>query len=560
MIEQKTDVLTGSENIQKFLLDRSKATRQKVDICHDYLGPSRMVKIKSHREVCLSWEQRGVKIRYLTDIRKENLSYCKEILQIKHLQMRHMDGVKGNFGVEDGTNAYLVVHAVEKEAEPVEHAIYTTVQGVVEGQQYIFDSLWTKAMPAEYRIIELEEGIEPDIIEILRDPNEIQTLAFNLLKAARDEILIMLSVSNPLIRKEEIEFLELLHGAALLHKVKIKLLTSPDEQINDWQTNIGSVQEIEIRNIEPVLYANLIILVVDKKFSLLVEVKEERKESSDEAIGLACYSNSRLTVSGYSSIFEALWKQSQLFEKLTKLYEEVRIHNVAQNDFIATIAHELRNPLQSITGLSDILCSRDTSISGTYDATKEDEMLNIIHKNANRLQLLTEDILDVAKIEAKTLKLNKVEINLNQVIDAAIQDHQKGIIKSGKQLDLIFSKSDDNNLMIVADENRIYQVMSNLINNAIRSTSEGFIKIDTSISDNGNGKKHITVYVIDTGTGINPEILPQLFTKFSTKSSGGTGLGLFICKSIVEAHGGKIWGYNNVGEKGATFGFSLPLT
>ena len=128
-------------------------------------------------------------------------------------------------------------------------------------------------------------------------------------------------------------------------------------------------------------------------------------------------------------------------------------------------------------------------------------MLNIIYRNARRLQLLTDDIVDVAKIESKTLKLNKVEFNLNDVINTAIQDHQDEITKSGKQLELI-SKSDDSNLTIVGDENRIYQVISNLIDNAVKFTSEGPIKINTSTTDNGNRGKHITVDVRDSGTGI----------------------------------------------------------
>ena len=105
--------------------------------------------------------------------------------------MRHINRVKGNFAIEDGEGAYLVAHAIEKEAEPVKHAVYSTIKGLVEAQQYPFDSLWNRAVPAEYRIRELEEGVIPDVIETLRDPYEIQRLAFKLIKSARDEILIM---------------------------------------------------------------------------------------------------------------------------------------------------------------------------------------------------------------------------------------------------------------------------------------------------------------------------------------------------------------------------------
>ena len=196
MVEEKTDVLDGAENILKFTLDRLEATQENLDGCYDYLGPSRIVKIEAIMQACMGLGERGVRVRYLTDIRKENLSYCKEILKIKHLEMRHMDRVKGNFAIEDGDGVYLVAHAIEKEEELIKHAIYSTVKGIVEPQQYLFDILWSKGLPAEYRFRELEEGIIPDVVEILRDPYAIQRLTFELIKSARDEILIMYSMSS----------------------------------------------------------------------------------------------------------------------------------------------------------------------------------------------------------------------------------------------------------------------------------------------------------------------------------------------------------------------------
>ena len=125
-------------------------------------------------------------------------------------------------------------------------------------------------------------------------------------------------------------------------------------------------------------------------------------------------------------------------------------------------------------------------------------------------------------------------------------------------------EDDNDNLVIEADKHRIIQVISNLLNNSFKFTHEGIILVTTR-KDNTNSGNQLIVSVKDTGTGIDPEILPRLFTKFATKSNRGegTGLGLYglyISKNIIEAHGGRLWAENNKDSKGATFSFSLPVT
>jgi len=182
--------------------------------------------------------------------------------------------------------------------------------------------------------------------------------------------------------------------------------------------------------------------------------------------------------------------------------------------------------------------------------------LDVIIRNAKRLQRLTEDILDISRIENKSLDLKKESFNLSEMILNAIAKSNNRVAKEHKdtnlKLEFVGSKED---IFIEADKNRINQVISNLLSNAIKFTDEGTVSITPvpNISE-------IVVSITDTGPGIDSEILPRLFTKFATKSRTGTGLGLFISKSIIDAHGGKIWGKNNYPEgKGATFGFSLPL-
>jgi signal transduction histidine kinase len=221
-----------------------------------------------------------------------------------------------------------------------------------------------------------------------------------------------------------------------------------------------------------------------------------------------------------------------------------------QKEFINVAAHELRTPIQPILGLADILRSKET------DGGQDAEYLDVIIRNAKRLQRLTQDILDISRIESKLLDLKKETFNLSEMILNAIADSNNQVAKEPKgtnvKLEFIDRKE---GIFIEADKNRINQVISNLLSNAIKFTDEGTVSITAVPNAN-----EIVVSITDTGPGIDSEILPRLFTKFVTKSRTGTGLGLFISKSIIDAHGGKIWGKNNYPEgNGATFGFSLPL-
>jgi signal transduction histidine kinase len=236
-------------------------------------------------------------------------------------------------------------------------------------------------------------------------------------------------------------------------------------------------------------------------------------------------------------------------------YDKLKEADKAQREFINVAAHELRTPIQPVLSLSDILHSK-------IKDSKQRELLDVVIRNAKRLQRLSEDILDVTRIESQSLILNKEQFNLNDVISNAIQDHKNEIEKTNGNLKLLYKSNDyeDDNIFVEADRTRLSQVISNLIRNAIKFTKEGIILITArKDSNNGNSNNQVIISVKDTGSGIDPEILPRLFSKFATKSFEGTGLGLFISKSIIEDHGGRIWAENNADGKGATFSFSIPI-
>ncbi len=243
--------------------------------------------------------------------------------------------------------------------------------------------------------------------------------------------------------------------------------------------------------------------------------------------------------------------------------EKLNIQSKIQRDFINITAHELRTPIVPIITLSELLYSKVKAENKIQkNLSKEDEkkqeFLEVILRNCYRLYRLTEDILDVTKIESQSLKMNKEIFQLNEIIENVVKDYKEIINKKryGSDLIKIVYEPNNNNIFLKADKGRITQVLSNLLDNALKFTTEGSINITTKrIKDN----QEVIVSIKDNGTGIDPQIFPELFKKFATKSEQGTGLGLFISKNIIEAHGGIMWGENNSESNGSTFYFTLPI-
>jgi two-component system sensor histidine kinase VicK len=238
-------------------------------------------------------------------------------------------------------------------------------------------------------------------------------------------------------------------------------------------------------------------------------------------------------------------------KELETANEQLKIQGKMQKEFINIAAHELRTPIQPILGLSEVLHSKE-------EDEEKRRLMEIISRNAKRLRHLTEDILDTSKIESQSLKLNKEQFNINDLISNVVQDYRNQIKKDDNITLLYESKNDINFFVVEADRYRITQVISNLLNNAIKFTKEGTVSITLEKKKEDN-QQEVLVSVKDSGTGIHSDILPRLFSKFATKAEIGTGLGLFISRNIVEAHGGRIWGENNIDGMGARFSFTLPL-
>ena len=383
-------VLYGVANVIDAELEFFANSKKRIDTCMNYTRPSLAVILEPIKKAFLDAKDRSVKLRYLTEITHDNIAACKELMTIVD-ELRHLDGIKGNFMVSE--TEYLAPVILFEKGKIAPQAVYSNLKEVVEQQQYIFDSFWIKAMDAEERIKEIEEG-----------------------------------------------------------------------RVIHYETKVLKNQE-EIGN----------------------KIKE-LLDNSNELLVCVRYGGLQL---GYSRFLDL---GKELMDK----------HRKGEHKGIRLVT--------------------------------------------------TDDILDVTKIESKSLELKKERFNLNNIIINAIDDIILGKdLVNSSNVQLLYEPKD---IVLEADKGRMSQVFSNLISNAIKFTKKGTITIATKI-DEGNNQTIISVK--DTGQGIDPEILPRLFSKFAAKSETGTGLGLFISKSIVEAHDGKIWAENNADGKGAKFSFSLPI-
>jgi len=698
MIREGTEVFYGVDTVMNTILQFLYQSRGKIDACVDYTRPSLAIDIAILKRAFLDARKRGVKFRYATEITKDNIASCKQMMTMVD-ELRHLDGIKGNFYISE--TGYLAPATFHEAGKPAAQIIYSNVKELIEHQKYIFETLWSKTIPAEKRIREIEEGIvryETVIIEnsdeiikgiysLTADSNELDTCLTSggmhyshkyffdikkklLDKQKRGEHKGLRYITNIDIENLELVKLYLELGIRVKHvhnlppmsfgvsdkkiavtiekmesgKVVQSLLLSNESQYLKhfssvfqrlWESGIDAadrIREIEegteaefyevitdgkkasqilvdmttatqkealiflpndksmmrmdrlglidylvkasqnganVKIICPLSKENAEIqkkisdnapdirildgnsspygmYIIDREKFLRAELKSPGAEKFSDAIGLVVYSNRRITVDSFGSVFELLWNERMLVEELKKA-------DRMQKEFISIAAHELKTPIQAILGMSSLL---------KYYPERTDQVLEVISRNAVRLQRLSTNILDATRIESQTLRLEKERFDIRDLIPSIIEDYKERIKdNTNNKVELIYANDanlkNNNPIVVEADKERIIQVISNLISNSIQFTNQGYISLNIVADNDSNG---VIVTVRDTGTGINPEILPKLFSKFVTRSQRGTGLGLFISKSIIEAHGGRIWAENNISDgQGTIFCFTLPL-
>ena len=320
---EKLEIGHGIENSEEQALQIISKIKEKLDCCYDKNGPAAQIGSESLWNAIAQLKYKGTKLRLITEITKENIAYCKTMM--RYFDVRHMDGVKGNFGISDG--AEYLGNMLVFDAKPGTSLIHMDNKPFIELQQFLFDTLWSKAIQAKEKIKEIELGLDKEFVETIKDPLEIQSLIHNLLKSATYEILILFSSVNSFNRAKQEHILEMLKES-VERGVNVRLLV-PAEDDSIKEISEKKLKErrkqIYIQYIRKPLQTNIVTLIIDQAISLSIEINDDTKKTLGESTGLATYSNSESNVSSCASIFESLWIQSELDKqnKIKQVYFQV---------------------------------------------------------------------------------------------------------------------------------------------------------------------------------------------------------------------------------------------
>jgi two-component system, OmpR family, sensor histidine kinase VicK len=609
----------------KEIMDRAKYTTEnsnQLSVCSTFGGlqMAQNIIFDSLIQVLNKYKQGQHKgVRWLGCINtKEDVEVVKKFLDLG-MQIRHTKDIPLNFSITDKEFNFTLDKM--ENGKVCSSVLSSNDPRYIAHFSLLFESMWDSGIDANHRIKDIERGLEHYETKVIQNSERIQQLLVHLIKSAKQEILFILPTTNASYRQNKLGVIDLLLNKTKIatieaaaensstndssSSVKVRLLTPLsaiiESRLQKYTAKVHEKNSFDYRSTDmtsPEIKAT--ILIIDRKASLAIEVSDDLADNFVDAIGLATYSTSKPTVLSFISIFETLWMQTKLYQLLKESNKQLKLSNEQlheqgkiQQDFINIAAHELRTPIMPILNGIEML---EESLHHHYTNNKEkkdnnnknnnkeinQEIIEVIIRNANRLKRLAEVILEVSNIENGTFRLDeKQRVDLQSIIIGIIDDMRKKYINKANRVQILFHYNVDNNnnnnrnvdnnqknegLIINCDSNKIDQALFNLVDNAMKFTDDGkvivSVKKEIEASDkNSDGNIMIVVRVSDTGTGIDSSIKQRLFEKFSSKAKGhGTGLGLYISKNIIEAHGGKMWGENNADGKGATFAFSLPLS
>ncbi|MDP8907009.1 MAG: HAMP domain-containing histidine kinase [Thermoproteota archaeon] len=499
-------------------------------------------------------------IRWITTVKDKCDGNIIRLCLSYGIRIRHIDTIPSSFVISE-KEALSSVSGIEDICVS-KSIIYSNDQLHVKNFNSLFNKLWETGIDAEQKIESIEKGVEYADVEIISNPEESLKQVWKVIKEAKKEVSILFSTANAVLRQVRMGGLDFLKEIVFENEnknknVEINMLIPFNKQIEDVIIGVkNAFPKIKIRTLTPEVQTNISMVLVDQKECLTLEVNDDAKNDSCYAVGTSIHYKNKSIVSCYDALFKSFWKQAILYEQLKEAHEKLKIHDKMQNEFTNVVAHELRTPIQPILGLTQLIKDQ---IKEDGDE-KQKEIFDVIIRNSKRLQLLIGSILDVTKIEGNIFSLYKQKFSISELVVSIIQDY-KNNLDNGKRIEFEYNDID---VEIYADRNRLCQVISNLISNSVKfipNVGKIIISVEKEIDNGVDSKENeiVVVSVKDTGIGIDKEILPKLFEKFVSKSFQGTGLGLFISKKIVEAHGGRIWAENNENGKGATFIFSLPI-
>lgn len=311
-----------SENLYRQILDVISATQEKADFCIDNRGLSILVTDKRLLDTVKDLVNAGVKLRFITNITRENISYCKLLLKYCHTVF-HTDWLNGNFLIIDAGKYlfYVLESELEHDKKVQEQVLFNDDKSFVDAQQFLFENVCGNSIQAKEKIREIERGFRGEFTDMLDNAFEIQKIAINILESASFEILVLFSTTNLVYLASSSGILSSLWRASK-RGVTIKMLIQSDpDQSNDIVQKIIDEKHLAImvQHITKPLQSKIATLVIDQTISLAIDAKEDNSEKTfAENTMIAIHSNNESTVSSSTSIFETLWIQSE-FDKQNKV-------------------------------------------------------------------------------------------------------------------------------------------------------------------------------------------------------------------------------------------------
>ena len=582
-----------------------------LDICVDMKNPLSSIDLRLFKLLAFEAARTGKPIRMITEIDTYNIDYCKSLFQYDNIKIRHLGEISGLMIV--GRLMFLGTVAFD-ELTTARQLVTSSSSKVLQYQKKNFTELWDIAVPAPVRIEAVETGSTEGKHELIQNPASVEDAYLNAVESARSQILLMMTSTKAFDRQHSMGITSILKRA-ISRGVQVRMLLPAGVRMRQEMADFAGAKNASVHFIDADLNSKSTIAVIDRRLSLVIEIKDDSQDVFSKAIGHATVSTVKSTVQSYTSLFDNYWHHAESYEKLQRA-------DRLKDEFINIAAHELRTPIMPIVGIVEVLMSQLNDPS--QQSLRND--IEIIYRNADRLKRLAEDILNVSRIESGNFKLEIAECDIYSVIGETIQEirgsfgywSRKRQLTATKQLSarrgaqsvsnvtdqaeqsasagslytmimdiigevepersisadgmIVFSrnkgsaKSDSDNdllpegLWLRCDPKKVKQALYNLLSNALKFTDfsgGGKIFVNAAITEDGEQMK---ISVKDRGEGIDASIIDRLFERFATKSESGTGLGLYITKRIVEAHGGIITAENNIDGRGATFSFTLPLS
>ncbi|HEX5185533.1 MAG TPA: HAMP domain-containing sensor histidine kinase [Nitrososphaeraceae archaeon] len=571
VLSPKTEVIENPYEIERRLSD---FIRNSTNIStYTSIGGIQMIQkyfLDLHKETMKNYVSGKYKgTRWITTVNDEKEAlFLKKILN-DSMVVRHVPNLYTltNFAFNDD----MFISSVDrmKDGNLMTSLVVSNDPLYLNHYRSIFEEVWKSSQKLEDRLMDIQESIS-DNISVIYNSEQAIALARKLFESAKQEILIILSSTNAALRLDQNKEFMTLNNISR-KGIKVKVLVPMKRVLDNRVTKIVSKYPfIEFKFLP---FTSLFLVgtaIIDRQQIISYEIKNDTKKSYSDAIRLCLYIDSTPTALSYGTLFENLWKQ-------TDLYKQLQAIEKLQNDFINIASHELRTPVQSIMGFAEIL------LKDLGDSPNHKKYVDAIRRNTNRIKELVNRLIDVTQIDNKLLILKTETFDFKALISEVIKEQArmrseksttnritlKCMYRYDSEWHHLNGGSNQDPVLITGDRIRLSQVMMNLLDNAYEAISlakdnNGTImikieKILQQMSTINKSKQWLQVSIVDSGSGIHPDIIPQLFTKFTTNTSIGIGLGLYFSKEIIKEHGGKIWAKNNDSGIGSTISFRLPL-